>query len=471
MNIVDLYKEDGFEPRRASGRELQGPCPLCGGNDRFCLYPGQGEGKAAGLGTFHCGHGKGGAGCGKGGDAISYLTQIRGMSFGDACAALGIETTRPSNSMQYRSPKPPKVVSRHSFDPRRCDWPGYVVDPDMWQQHAQKFVDICHETLLNRPLALAYLEQRGVGLDQVKKYRLGIHLGKEKDDKQWLPSFRPQKSWGMVDEQKNGKPQKFILPAGIVIPYFNGHGLRRIRIRLAKKDQQNPKKKYHVVKGSAMDTWLQHPEREAFVVVETELDGAMIDRFTNRVGIVALGALAMKPDTETATALSKAHSILLALDYDGEAPKALQWWMDNYPQCKRWPVPVGKDPGEAYEQGLDIDEWILAGLPAAMQLTDEIVQETTPPAAHTLPDEVAELLDLFLQSGGAVKIYDQGMGVGPVIPDEWSARNPEKRARITQLIHSADQAGEFIEHLPDAVYRYPLLSRLANTYFNELEDA
>ncbi len=465
MNIVDLYKEDGFEPRRASGRELQGPCPLCGGNDRFCLYPGQGEGKAAGLGTFHCGHGKGGSGCGKGGDAIAYLTEIRGMSFGDACAALGIETERPSARTRYGSPKPPKAASYHSFDPRRCDWPDYVVEAEKWQLHAQKFVDRCHETLLKRPIALAYLEQRGVGIDQVKKYRLGIHLGEERDDKQWLPSFRPQKIWGMADEQKNGQPKKFILPAGIVVPCFNGHGLRRIRIRLAKKDQQNPKKKYHVVKGSAMDIWLQHPERQAFVVVETELDGAMIDRFTDKVGIVALGALAMKPDQETAIALSKAHTILLALDYDGEAPKALQWWKDNYPQCKRWPVPVGKDPGEAYEQGMDIGEWILAGLPAAMQLDSETAAQAAKSESKNLPGEVVEMLQLFKDSGGAVKVYDNGMGVGPVVPDEWSAANPEKRSRIAELIHSAGEAGELIEHLPDAVYRYPLLNRMATSYF------
>lgn len=108
MNIIDLYTQDMGEPRNAGPREAQGPCPGCGDTDRFCLYPGQGSGMAEGRGTFHCGHGKGGNGCGKGGDAIQYLVEFRGLSFKDACGILGIEIKGASNAMHYMAPAAPK---------------------------------------------------------------------------------------------------------------------------------------------------------------------------------------------------------------------------------------------------------------------------------------------------------------------------------------------------------------------------
>lgn len=122
MNIVDLYTQDVGEPRRAGPREMQGPCPGCGDfskkdSDRFCIFPDQGSDKALGMGTYHCGHGKGGNGCGKGGDAIQYLIDFRGMTFKDACGYLGIEVKGIASTMQYRAPAAPKNSRIQTFPP------------------------------------------------------------------------------------------------------------------------------------------------------------------------------------------------------------------------------------------------------------------------------------------------------------------------------------------------------------------
>ena len=61
--------------------------------------------------------------------------------------------------------------------------------------------------------------------------------------------------------------------------------------------------------------------------------------------------------------LIKSKLILVSLDFDEAGMKrSRQWWMRIYPQAKRWPVPVGKDPGEAYQQKLNLRKWIEAGL-------------------------------------------------------------------------------------------------------------
>ncbi len=39
------------------------------------------------------------------------------------------------------------------------------------------------------------------------------------------------------------------------------------------------------------------------------------------------------------------------------------WWKKNYRQARRWPVPEGKDPGEAAASGVDFLTWINDALP------------------------------------------------------------------------------------------------------------
>ena len=81
------------------------------------------------------------------------------------------------------------------------------------------------------------------------------------------------------------------------------------------------------------------------------------------MNIVSLGSVAIKPDITIHDKLSNFSLILVSLDSDKAGIKASRkWWLKNYPQAKRLPVPFGKDPSEAYQKGLDIRAWIQAGL-------------------------------------------------------------------------------------------------------------
>ena len=81
--------------------------------------------------------------------------------------------------------------------------------------------------------------------------------------------------------------------------------------------------------------------------------------------------------------LAKSARILVALDADedkpdGSNPGAEAWpgWRQTYPQARLWPVPVGKDPGEAFALGVDLAEWIAAATPSSPVSTGSAV----PPA-------------------------------------------------------------------------------------------
>ena len=72
--ITDVVARFGLRLKR-QGRELVGPCPVCGGNDRFAVHPTKG--------LWNCRH------CVRGGDAIALLRHVEGCSFKEAVAALG----------------------------------------------------------------------------------------------------------------------------------------------------------------------------------------------------------------------------------------------------------------------------------------------------------------------------------------------------------------------------------------------
>jgi hypothetical protein len=130
-----------------------------------------------------------------------------------------------------------------------------------------------------------------------------------------------------------------------------------------------------MVPGSASVTTLIRPEasgqlvrREVYVIVESELDAMMIYQQAGDVcGAVALGSNSAHPDIEASKILSGAAVILNALDFDKAGGSERQWWEKHFPQSKRWPAPRAKDPGDAYKAGVNIREWIKAGLPEGMR--------------------------------------------------------------------------------------------------------
>ena len=172
-----------------------------------------------------------------------------------------------------------------------------------------------------------------------------------------------------------------------------------------------------------------------------------------------MGSVSAKPDAATFSILRGSLQILNALDYDVAGAKAMAWWTDQFPQCDRWPVPQGKDPGEAIKMGIDLNSWIKAGLPPALTIDDVEGRKAGAgsqdrpalPAAGRqdepqpeIPPAVRELQQL-LRSNPGVKIINnaqhftvlrQGKFVGGRI-NELVFRVPESRHYV--LNHPAEE--------------------------------
>ena len=367
MNVLDLLREDGITARKAAGTkggEWHGPCPGCGGTDRFHCWPEQNGGE----GSWWC------RGCGAGGDAIRYLMDFRGLDFRAAAAHLG-------RTLEARPPRPLLPPRRRAAPASRA--PGQAREPgDRWRARAGELVDEAHARLLRTPGQLALLERRGLPLEAVRRYRLG-----------WLPEdvYRQRTAWGLPQEAhpQTGKPRKLWIPAGLTIPVFRQGLLHRVRVRRPQPGAFGPRK-YYWVPGSGSGTMVLNPEARAFVVVEAELDAMLCDfASAGDVGALGLGTISAKPDAWTHGLLAGSLTILNALDFEPAHPAAPEadeaarreaegkarqqrtardWWQAAFEQADRWPVPEAKDPGDAFAAGVDIGAWIRAGLPPVMTL-------------------------------------------------------------------------------------------------------
>ncbi len=354
MNVIDLVRRKGIEPKKASsakGGEWHSSCPMCGdggkgaASDRFHVWPEQNGGK----GSWWCRVEN------KGGDRIALVMAMDGLSYKEACAALGIDMPESA-----QVPLKPRSCARRRSLPERQT--GTYQEPvEKWREHADKFATWAHEQLIeNHPDQMRYLADRGIEPSTVLRWGLGWNPGKDGKD-----LFRSRESWGLETIEKDGRKKKLWIPRGLVIPYRRDGVLQRIRIRRPKehlRSERDPR--YYLLPGSSGMPWIIGENRRAYIVIETELDGLLVDQEAcDIVGVLSLGAASNMPDEYCQQHLEEALVILNALDFDQAGGKAWPKWQAAYPQAERWPVPTGKDPGDAYIAGVDIRAWVLAGLP------------------------------------------------------------------------------------------------------------
>lgn len=333
MSLLDLLKEDKIQPKRKSsthGGEYKSPCPKCGGKDRFIYWPNHPEGE-----SWWCRQ------CNKGGTAVNYLVHIRSMSYSDACKSLGITPShRASNYIRHRWEPQPRQETPSELWQKQAGMILKWSQGILWDEHYVKV----REWLLN---------ERGLTEETVKQAGLGC-----------IPQdyYADRESWGLPESfNEQGKNTKLWLPVGLVIPCFNDGQLIRIRIR--RNNPSDDDGKYYIVPGSSM-TPMMLGNSICFILVESELDAILLHQEAgDLIMAIALGSSDTKPDRVLYERLKQANKILVSLDSD-EAGATSTWkfWMKHFSQASRWPVIKGKDPTEAFLNGLNLRKWIITGI-------------------------------------------------------------------------------------------------------------
>jgi len=343
MTILDLLEQDGIQMRRVAntrGGEWCGPCPRCGGRDRFRVQPNYGE-----RGFWWCKQED------ISGDDIQYLREFREMSFHDACSFLGREPG-PSSNLVKKENKP-------TWEPKENIFPD-----EIWQGKSEALVDWCHKELMSDTGkdALEYLKtERGLSEKTIKFRRLG-----------WNPKdvWPVRKAWGLPDGvNKEGKPiKKIYLPKGIVIPCFIDEQIQKVKIRLQKPKEDTPH--YLPIPGGYTGPHVLGNNHKIFVIVESELCGILLHQeIGNLAGVIVLGSAYIRPDKKIIDILKSAELLLIALDNEPHkkdntgAKQSWNFWLKHFSQAKRWCPIEGKDPSEMWGSGkVNLREWVQVGI-------------------------------------------------------------------------------------------------------------
>lgn len=358
-DLLTLLRDRGLPCRKVSsahGGEYAGPCPLCGGTDRFHVWPDKrSDSGISPPGRWWCRQ------CGASGDLIAYLMQVDGLTFGDACGVLGIDRpARPAPSA-YR-PLPAPRETGLEWSPR-----DYGAGVEQWRAVAEQFLAAAQERLAHDPEAQGWLERRGIPPRWAAEYGLGYYESRRGGD-----GYAARASWGLQPEMRDGKPKRVWLPRGWVIP-SRGESGELLQLRIRRRDDDRVRfaadVKYLPLAGSTQSTLVLHPEAQVFVVVESGFDAILLARlFGGRIGAVCPWNASARPDARVDALLERALCVLLALDYDAAGESACEWWRHRYRRAVRLPALPGgaKDPGDAYGKGTDLYAWLRDGMPSGL---------------------------------------------------------------------------------------------------------
>lgn len=330
MIILELAKEVGLNPIRTAstnGGEYKSSCPKCGGDNRFCIWPNESS-----TGRYWCRQ------CDKAGDAIQFCCDYMGMNFRDAC--IKVKHFPALSGLKKKS-------FREEFSPKEM-----VIPSELWRKQGMVFLQKSHNYLLQNSHLLNLEKDRGLTLQSIIDYKLG-----------WNSSdvFEKKNAWGIAPKKEES--QWLCMPKGIVIPSFRDEELVRIKIRRHEWHRETKYPKYQIVSGSLTAPMLFGDADKPLIIIESELDAILIQQKAKDLcGVVALGGVGMKPDTAIDNILRSTPAILCALDFDEAGKKAYFFWRSTYQQLRSWPVPRGKSPGDAYDLGVDLRNWIEVGI-------------------------------------------------------------------------------------------------------------
>lgn len=316
-----------------NGGEWAGPCPFCGGKDRFHVQPGHPKG-----GRWMC------RGCGEGRwhDDIDYIKRRDGVDFRTACERLG-------RSLEGRTSRKAAPQKARQFTPAAPAAEQAKGPPTIkWQQGAHDYCTRCEDTLWGKAgkAGRDYLASRGLTHESVIA---AAGLG-----------YNPQpyrEQWGQYDVS---------LPPGIVIPWLIRGEYWNVNMR----NLGSGSGKYKRAVGSINSVYrVQYIRLDCTVVmVESEFDALIIRQELFDLNLlvvpVATGSISWGQQLRWLANIAIAEQVLVAFDLEHELEKikaverAAHWWLEKLdPKAKRL-LPTKHDVTDMLLAGENIAAWI-----------------------------------------------------------------------------------------------------------------
>jgi hypothetical protein len=337
VDLLGLIERDTRLRRvaRTHGGEYAGPCPFCGGDDRFRVWPEH----PSGRGEWWCRR------CERGGDAVDYVRARHNLDFVSACEWLGLDLPGRDQRKQHisgaigQAPPTNKHVEEKSLPLSTLDRKHQIMDgtppPSEWQKAALKITAQCEAALWTASGAKArsWLSARGINEATCRAWRLGYH----------------------GEDDRIGD---LYVPRGIVIPCFCGPALWYVKVRRPVPPFDGPK--YWQVKGSkltlfGLDRLAGRPE---IVICEGELDATLLWQLAgDLVDVIAVAGATQRPNAQALLRLAEYRRWLVAFDNDDAGAEGADWW--GFAARTRTARPLqGKDLTDFHLAGGDLRAWV-----------------------------------------------------------------------------------------------------------------
>lgn len=308
LNVNELKKV-----ANTGGGELAGPCPFCGGRDRFRVQPANN--------IWLCRNCTGG----QWRDVIDFVARRDRLTMGQAAQKLsaGLDVI-PDQRAAVRS------GSQHT---------AYTPPPDDWQRQAKKAALECFENLYTNAgaRALEYLRGRGFTLDTIARFGLG-----------YSPGYKSGDLW---------------IPKGVTIPTEIGGVLWSLKIRT------NGSPKYTLVKGSkpaALFNAEKLRTADNCVITEGEFNAITVDQEAgDLVTVASLGGSASNRIDLAAWGWYFMTKRLILAVYDNDdagIAGAANIFMQLGDRVKLALLPEGQDLNAYHQAGGDVRKWIRGNL-------------------------------------------------------------------------------------------------------------
>lgn len=242
-------------------------------------------------------------------------------------------------------------------------------EDDPWHVSGMRFIEACRNHLQDHPDFLPVLSSLGFRRYHVKRSWLGINPEEKR--------FSRQK-WGLKPDDKSlAHPDELIIPAGFIIPRFDGAKLDRIAVRPVFDESGQAGTRDRIagallsytrdvaVDGSKDAAMVHAAGDKAFIRVADELEAILLNQEINGFcAVVAMKDSAAKPDKQTEGFLKKAPQFLVLLYPDSkEAPeKEIEAWKTVCPQAEPMMLPAGENLFEAKRAGIDLWQWVADAL-------------------------------------------------------------------------------------------------------------
>lgn len=342
----------------SGGGEYAGPCPICGGRDRFHVQPQEGRWLCR-----HCTEGKWQ-------DAIALQMRLANQAFPEAVQALAGGISAEIHGAPARHVAPPVCEAMHG------------PPSDDWQERARAVIASAEADLWGPggDRARAWLNARGLADETIRAAHLGL-----------IPAKRLEAapSWGLTGND-------VYLSRGILIP-CQVHGV----VWYLKIRRPIGEPKYTQARGCRPALyWAESlAGKSAAVFCEGEFDTLLLwQEAGDLAGMATLGSATNKLDVTTwGLYLLPIAQRLIAYDLDmaGQRGAAALAWLGN---ARRLEVPQmedsGKDLTDYHKAGGELHAWLAACITSVEG--PEIEQEGTSEAfsgdmGHRCPGNAGEI--------------------------------------------------------------------------------